>query len=271
VRADRTPATDTRHVDGDPAHAAPIYTDSRKPPTRLMANSTEHVHDDCCDADAATHERDALRRREGLPPLFGALGGVGAAALSSACCWLPMLLIAIGVSSAGMRGTLDSLRPWLLGVTGFAVALGFYFAYRPRRTHTASDATVAEARPRRRMHVSKTFAWGHALVALLAAFGPEFLTSRASAETVDQEIAALSLNSATATTSAYAVEGMTCGGCAAAARDALLDLPGVAHVDVSFEERRATIIWNEHADDLAVVSALEREGFRSSQLGTDRP
>lgn len=40
------------------------------------------------------------------------------------------------------------------------------------------------------------------------------------------------------------VEGMTCGGCTLATRKVLKRLDGVSKVDVSYEEKRATVIFD---------------------------
>lgn len=40
------------------------------------------------------------------------------------------------------------------------------------------------------------------------------------------------------------IEGMTCGGCAIATRQVLARLPGVSHVEVSYEEKRAIVTYD---------------------------
>jgi hypothetical protein len=56
-------------------------------------------------------------------------GAVITAILSSACCWLPLLLIAFGASAAGVAGFFDAYRPHLLASTAILMAVGFYLVY----------------------------------------------------------------------------------------------------------------------------------------------
>ena len=56
-------------------------------------------------------------------------GAVVAAVLSSVCCWLPLALIAFGVSAGGVSGFFEIYRPHLLGATGLLLAAGFYLVY----------------------------------------------------------------------------------------------------------------------------------------------
>jgi len=55
---------------------------------------------------------------------------VGVAAIGSACCWLPLLLLAFGMSAVGLSSAFETFRPWLLALTGILLAGGFYSAYR---------------------------------------------------------------------------------------------------------------------------------------------
>jgi P-type Cu+ transporter len=58
------------------------------------------------------------------------------------------------------------------------------------------------------------------------------------------------------------INGMTCGGCAAAVTKALQKVPGVLRVEVHLAEQRALITANEQLQQSALDDALNRAGFR---------
>lgn len=62
---------------------------------------------------------------------FSILGAMGAAFAASLCCTGPLLYVAFGIGGAGLAGTFEPLRPWLLGVTALLLGLGFYSVYGP--------------------------------------------------------------------------------------------------------------------------------------------
>ena len=49
-----------------------------------------------------------------VKPALSTLGALGAAIASSLCCTGPLLYVALGVGGAGLAGTFEPLRPWLL-------------------------------------------------------------------------------------------------------------------------------------------------------------
>ncbi len=61
--------------------------------------------------------------------LWASAGAMASAILSSACCWLPLLLLAFGLSAGGMASFLEAYRPYLLGVTALLLGSGFYLTY----------------------------------------------------------------------------------------------------------------------------------------------
>src|SRR5262249_32687448 len=60
---------------------------------------------------------DALkdrRHRPGHVALWAALGSIGSAIVASACCWLPLLALALGLSAAGASAAFEASRPVFL-------------------------------------------------------------------------------------------------------------------------------------------------------------
>lgn len=58
------------------------------------------------------------------------LGAVFTAILGSACCWLPLLLIAFGFSAAGVGSFFEQYRPYFLTATFALLGVAWYFTYR---------------------------------------------------------------------------------------------------------------------------------------------
>lgn len=59
------------------------------------------------------------------------------------------------------------------------------------------------------------------------------------------------------------VEGMKCGGCVAAVREALEAIDGVRDVDVSLEDGRATVSAGEAVPRARLIAAVEHAGYRA--------
>lgn len=59
-----------------------------------------------------------------------AASSVVVAAIASVCCWLPLALLALGMSTVGLSSTFETFRPWLLAVAVALLSFGFYSAYR---------------------------------------------------------------------------------------------------------------------------------------------
>jgi len=69
---------------------------------------------------------------------LAAWGAVLVAVVSSACCWLPLLLLFFGFSGGVVAAKFESLRPVLVPVTFILLALGWYFTLKPVRGTGAS-------------------------------------------------------------------------------------------------------------------------------------
>jgi mercuric ion transport protein len=94
------------------------------------------------------------------------LGGIGAAALASACCIGPVAFSLTGAVGASAVA-LEPYRPWLIGVTFLFVGFGFYQAYRPLPTHRCVDGSCLPAS----RGAARLLAWTAALLsAALIAF-----------------------------------------------------------------------------------------------------
>ena len=92
-------------------------------------------------------------------------------------------------------------------------------------------------------------------VAAFAAF-PQYIGALLGGDEEPPPITAVSTQ-----TKAYDIGGMTCGGCAEHVRAAIGKVPGVASVDVSYENKIARVEVTEKAQEQAIVAAVQELGF----------
>jgi hypothetical protein len=76
---------------------------------------------DCCASPV-----NPPRQAKGRSALWAAAGSVVAAVVASACYWVPLLLLAFGVSAAGVSATFEQVRPFFLLAAAVLLATGFY-------------------------------------------------------------------------------------------------------------------------------------------------
>ena len=184
-------------------------------------------------------------------------GSVLAAAIASACCWLPLLLIVIGASAAGVSAFFDQVRPWFLGASVILLAGGFYLNYFRREECEEGAACATPNRTLQR--TSRIMLWIATVGVLAFAFFPNYvgaLLSGASAQ----------VNSASPEPITLTIDGMTCDGCAVTVEQALLRVPGVLSATVSYEESRAVVTLDPVAPTSTdnLIAAVGWTGYAAS-------
>ncbi|QOJ02244.1 MAG: cation transporter [Planctomycetia bacterium] len=197
---------------------------------------------------ATTPQGRKSRMDTGTVVQFGALASAIAA---SACCWLPLLLIALGVSGGALASTFEAWRPVLLPVTLALLGLAFYFAYHAPRVASAGCETNCCATPETEScpeaccppHNIKGFAfhklnkpvlWVVTIFVLAFALFPNYVgyllrgnDSFAARNDLEKIV--------------VQIDGMTCEACAAGIAASLRMIPGVAAAEVSYEKGQAVI------------------------------
>lgn len=167
---------------------------------------------------------------------WGLFAAVGAAVAASACCTIPLLLVALGLGGAWI-GTLASLEPFRpLFITLAAGALG-YAGYREWRMSRQPDCDCEVGMPdkSRRMLLAIGFV---AVVGLIAS--PWAIRSAESADAAAVPV----LAAATTKQVILEVEGMTCASCNVTVRRALMSLNGVVDARVTFEPPQAIVTYD---------------------------
>jgi len=206
----------------------------------------------CCTTDAS-----AVKTKTTTPrPRSGwlGLGAVFSALLASACCWLPLLLIAFGASTAGVSGFFETWRPVLLGFTFVLLGAGFYLVYFRNNCCDVDGACTTNSGAGKR---SRWMLWlATALVLVFAAF-PKYAGWLApSGNTTSHETGG--------EVTTLTIGGMTCEACAAGLNESLRHIPGVLATEVNYATRTvhvSTVTADTRQTIVAVRQALSEAGY----------
>ncbi len=207
------------------------------------------------------------------------IGTVLSAIMASSCCWLPLLLLAFGVSGAGIAGALEVYRPLFIVLTFGFLAGAFYFTYRPRSSPTTEGnccstadnccAVPPEGMKRRfsMMTVNKVMLWAVTLLSVLFLFFPKYVSFfLASRETESESTATSPL----VTKITIAIEGMTCESCSVALEKTIKGVPGVLGAKVDYNNKQAVVSTESCCpfpkDE--ILKAIQDAGFSGSVVET---
>ncbi len=206
------------------------------------------------------------------------VGALASALLASVCCWLPLLLIAFGVSGGALASRFTAMRPVLLPITFLLLALAFYFTYRKPKAVTRGDDDAGKVRDGEACcsvtqkgtadasHRTKRFTFGKfnkvmLWVVMVFALGLSFFPNYMGAI-----LAAGSTRAVPNGTNVIvvAIEGMTCEACTTEVRNAIAGVPGVTNVEVSFEhkEARVAITKGTQIPKEAILNAINKAGYK---------
>lgn len=206
------------------------------------------------------------------PSSRGALAVTAAALmtsfLASACCLVPLALVAVGMTSAGVSAVFTPLRPYFLGATGLLLAGAYYFTFF-RKPACGPDGTCETPNPslvrfNRITLVLSTI--GAGAFALFPLYGASLVGGPAMSE-----ISAASIASSTASTEErpsfmFRVDGMTCEACSAGLEKYLGSIPGVRSATANYDEASATV-WLDPtapATSETLIEAIAKVGYEAS-------
>lgn len=183
------------------------------------------------------------------------VGSVASAAASSACCWLPLLMVATGFSVAGASALFEKLRPLFLVLAIALLGIGFYLNYRPHKVVCNPDGSCLPANSRLERW-NRGLLWTSALLVAAFAFFPSYVgrvigASAMSAEETRSQVLVLG------------IEGMTCTGCEAAVEVALLELAEVVAAEVRYDESQGIVhlASGASATEMALRAAVGKAGY----------
>ncbi len=184
--------------------------------------------------------------------MIAKVGTVISAIMASACCWLPLVLLAVGVSGAGIAATLEAYRPLFMVVTFGFLGAAFYFTYRPKKAvaegdhgccapeATSSEACCAPATKGRFsiMAFNKIMLWVVTLLAVAFLLFPKYVGFFLESQAGDNEATA---TSPLVSRTTIAIEGMTCEACSVALQKAIRGVPGVLGAKVDYKNKQAVV------------------------------
>lgn len=196
-------------------------------------------------------------------PLLAVSGSIVAAVLSSACCWIPLLLLLIGANIASIAGFFEQYRWAFIGSAVALLSLGFYLVYFKK---TCCDAQPGGSRCRRLRAVNVASLWIGAIAVLAGAAAPEFFADDLLAS-IEQHVAVggeVRGASEPTTDVNIQIEGMTCPGCAATIMQAIQSVEGVVEAQVSYDEAAATLRITANTSLSDVLGTIEKLGYHGS-------
>lgn len=208
-------------------------------------------------------EHGVTDQRVGTGAAFSA---VLTALLASACCWLPLLAVSVGLSFGGLSVWFMKYRLPLLGVTAILLATAFYMVYLGKRRCASGSACAAPSPGFRR--VNQMMLWVATVAVLGAATFPSYVGYLLADPAPTQQAGP----SDAFRTVTLDLGGMTCEGCAALVQNSLTGLPGVQSASVSYADRLAIVTIDRVSglEEDSLINAIEAAGY-TAWVVTDPP
>lgn len=184
-------------------------------------------------------ERPTTARSARTGP-FMASGALVSAIASSACCWLPLLLLAFGASAAGLSAWFERYRFPFLIAAGLMLAFSFYSVYfRVRRCEPGSACGTITPASRR---VTRSLLWISTVLIIAFAAFPKYVGTLLPD---DRHATGADLNDPRAVN--YIIEGMTCEACAVTLARELRSVNGILDASVSYSDHSAVVVFDADA------------------------
>lgn len=199
-------------------------------------------------------EHAVTNQRVGTRAAFSA---VLTAFLASACCWLPLLAVSLGLSFGGLSAWFMKYRLPLLGVTAVLLATGFYMVYVGKGRCVTGSVCAAPKLGFRRFN--QVMLWVATVAVLGAATFPSYVGYLLADPAPTREAGP----SDAFRTVTLDIGGMTCEGCAALVQNSLARLPDVQSASVSYADRRAIVTIDRVSglQEDSLLDAIEAAGY----------
>jgi mercuric ion transport protein len=193
-------------------------------------------------------------------------GSVLSALASSACCWLPLLLMGVGLSAAGIGTFFERFRPLFLIIAAVLLGLGFYLNYF-RKERCEPGSTCERPNPRLRK-MNRGMLWTSTALVLTFALFPSYVGHLFGVQPTAAESTAASTDTWT-----IDIHGMTCAGCEAAVNQSLAEVPGVLRAEASYDAAGATITVDPSTPPtrMALAAAVGKAGYSLVSVGSEQP
>lgn len=208
---------------------------------------------------------------------------VVAAIASSACCWLPLSLLALGISGGAVAAAFQKWRPVFLPVAFLLLGAAFWVTYKkpkpvsPEEAGTSSPggalccsvpppgARAGNCCPPENgrgftlKRLNRGMLWVATVVVLAFAFFPSYVDALLGGSGAEAE------NGTGTQEIVLGIDGMTCDGCAVTLEKALGKVPGVERAIVSYEDQRAVVTVDSvtAGSQKTLVEAVEDAGYKA--------
>ena len=185
--------------------------------------------------------------------MLSMIGSVVSAVFASACCWLPLVLLAAGISGAAVGAAFERYRTTFLSLSFALLGVAFYFAYRPRSKVAVnaivgmeSDSCCTTERESRGSIITKKWTlqslnrsmlWVVTLIVLAFASFPNYVGFLSNNTGQPNRLATRD----GLDTVVIAIECMTCKASAKTLQTELSAVSGVSAAEVSYERRLALV------------------------------
>lgn len=181
---------------------------------------------------------------------------IGLGVLASACCWVPLALAGAGVATGTLGARIAWIRPWALGALLILLlgVLGWWARKRFGLAKAAGDCCAVVPR-------FPTLAVG----VLMGSFTLAWATPKLLHEGKSTSLAVAPQTGGTLLV--LATPQFDCAPCAGALPKTLAATPGVASVQMDFDQRETRIIFQPRATIDATLAAWKRDlGFEGKEL-----
>ncbi len=242
-----------------------------------------------CGNDAEFQSPSLSAGQPGTKSWVAGAVAVGAAILASACCWLPLALLGLGLSAAGLAKFVVGARWIFVAIAAAALAAGFYFSYRHKPSCAPGEA-CATGKPSLLRRFNRVMLWASAVLVLAFALFPYYsgpviriIQDRPSArsrgrtstlQTAPCCVAPINRNpgghqpavqNASPGVYFYHIKNMDCKACALGLQATLSRLPHVISAKVSYRRGAASvraqpILFNPQS----VIKRMDALGYKTT-------
>lgn len=186
-------------------------------------------------------------------------GSLATAILSSACCWVPLLLLVFGASAAGASAFFERWRPIFVAVAVVMLVVSFYLVYIRKRTGACCDDGTCGAK--------KSASIGTQIMMWISAVAVgAFITFPKWGYVLfdDGQASVLNVQDAgAAQTVSMKIDGMTCEMCAAHLVRELRSVRGVLDASADYAAGSATVVTGVGGPPTneALATAVRKAGY----------
>ena len=215
---------------------------------------------------------------------------IAAAIMASACCWLPLALLGLGVSAAGLSKFIVGARWVFVVIAAAALGLGFYFSYRRKAACALGEVCAPSGLAR----FNRVMLWVSVVLVLAFATFPYYsapllravgagssnvaATSSSSEKNAAKAPSSTTLAASTSTAAlnqfriyAYQIKGMDCQECADGLQAAIAKMPGVKKATVSYPHGTAQIQAGVGFNPQSVAKRIGGIGYKTTLLPPANP